>query len=396
VNGGSGLLVTRTAAQVLSDIGAASSSSLSGYLPLTGGTLTGALNGTTATFSGNLYAAGNVGIGTTSTRAKLSIISGTDNTGAFFPATNALIVGANTAISSNSPNLAISSNSTAGIDVGASVGFGGLFLTSGDLRDVGFGMIKGAKESATLGSADGYLSFSTYGAGGMVEKLRIASTGNATFSGNVNITNSTASIIQNGTGGGAWTKLQNNGTDDWVYGTRVGDATNNYNIYNIGTSNIVLSINKSTNAITFSSLAGTGSRMVVASSTGVLSATTAEPVGVPAGSDGQLVSYYDGGVPIAIGRLNMNNATGYVTPTTGTSINLLRNGLTIINPAGTLAALTLVLPSSPAEGEAVRYTITQSVSSLSYSGGTVVAAPALISGRTEINHVYRGATSSWY
>jgi len=47
----SGTLKSRTAAQVLSDIGAAASSSLSNYLLLTGGTLTGALGGTTASFS---------------------------------------------------------------------------------------------------------------------------------------------------------------------------------------------------------------------------------------------------------------------------------------------------------------------------------------------------------
>ena len=51
VNGGSGLLVTRTAAQVLTDIGAMASGS---YLPLAGGTLTGTLNGTSGVFSSTL------------------------------------------------------------------------------------------------------------------------------------------------------------------------------------------------------------------------------------------------------------------------------------------------------------------------------------------------------
>jgi hypothetical protein len=121
---------------------------------------------------------GNVGIGTSSPRAKFSVISGTDNTGAFFPATNALIVGSDNSLASNSPNLAISSNSPAGIDVGASIGFGGLFLSPGDLRDLGFGMIKGAKETADAGNAQGYLAFGTYGSGGMAERMRITSAGN--------------------------------------------------------------------------------------------------------------------------------------------------------------------------------------------------------------------------
>jgi len=50
----SGTIKTRTAAQVRSDIGAAASSDLSNYLPLSGGTLTGALSGTSANFSSTI------------------------------------------------------------------------------------------------------------------------------------------------------------------------------------------------------------------------------------------------------------------------------------------------------------------------------------------------------
>jgi len=154
----------------------------------------------------------NVGIGTSSPRAKFSVISGTDNTGAFFPATNALIVGANNSLTSNSPNLAISSNSTAGIDVGASIGFGGLFLSPGDLRDLGFGMIKGAKETADAGNAQGYLAFGTYGSGGMAERMRITSGGDVQIGTSANVSAFGRTLTING----AITRgllLQNNGTD---------------------------------------------------------------------------------------------------------------------------------------------------------------------------------------
>ena len=50
----SGTLKTRTAAQVLSDIGAASSSSLANYLPLAGGTMTGAISSTLKNSTGGL------------------------------------------------------------------------------------------------------------------------------------------------------------------------------------------------------------------------------------------------------------------------------------------------------------------------------------------------------
>jgi len=125
-----------------------------------------------------LGANGNVGIGTASPKAQLSVVSGTDNNGAFFPATNAAIVGADNTIASLSANLTISSNSTAGPNVGANIGLGGRWLDAGDPRDLEFATIKGAKENSTPGDGSGYLAFGTYGTGGMVEKMRIASSGN--------------------------------------------------------------------------------------------------------------------------------------------------------------------------------------------------------------------------
>jgi hypothetical protein len=89
---------------------------------------------------------GNVSIGTASPRSQFSVVSGTDNSGTFFPATNALIVGADNSLTSLSSNLAISSNSAAGADVGASIGFGGLWLGSGDTRDLEFCTIKGQRK----------------------------------------------------------------------------------------------------------------------------------------------------------------------------------------------------------------------------------------------------------
>lgn len=53
VGNGTGAVSLKTPAQVLSDIGAAAASDLGGYLPLSGGTLTGALSGTAATMTNN-------------------------------------------------------------------------------------------------------------------------------------------------------------------------------------------------------------------------------------------------------------------------------------------------------------------------------------------------------
>ena len=63
VGNGTNAVSLKTPAQVLSDIGAAAASDLGDYLPLSGGTLTGALNGTNGQFSGWVQAAGTLGFG---------------------------------------------------------------------------------------------------------------------------------------------------------------------------------------------------------------------------------------------------------------------------------------------------------------------------------------------
>ena len=77
--------------------------------------------------------------------------------------------------------------------------------------------------------------------------------------------------------------LQYGGTDDWAFGENTGEATRNFNIYNFNRTAIEFSINRASGALTLSSLAGTGSRMVIANASGVLS-TQAIPTGTITGS----------------------------------------------------------------------------------------------------------------
>jgi hypothetical protein len=118
--------------------------------------------------------------------------------------------------------------------------------------------------------------------------------------------------------------------------------------------------------------------------------------GIPTGSDGNIVGYYDGGIPISIGRLNVANAYDYFTPATGATVTLVNNHENIINPSGALAALTLALPSSPADGDVVNLTITQAVTTISYSGGTVVGGLTSATTGAQYHLTYRTASTTWY
>ena len=136
-------------------------------------TLTGTL--TTAAIS----ASGNVGIGATSPLAKnhtlgagtAVVASGSDG------AAEAIIEGANIAMTSSYGNLNVISNTAQAADTGGQIAFAGKSTDSSNVYAT-WGVIKGAKENATSANIASYLAFSTRANGaGNTEKLRITSAG---------------------------------------------------------------------------------------------------------------------------------------------------------------------------------------------------------------------------
>jgi lysophospholipase L1-like esterase len=84
------------------------------------------------------------------------------------------------------------------------------------------------------------------------------------------------------------------------------------------------------------------------------------------------------------------------TPATGGTVTLVNGQYNIINPAGALATLTVNLPSTPANNDAVHIKYTQAITSVTYGNGTVVdgiTAPTA-GGLTIL--VYDSGTTSWY
>jgi hypothetical protein len=80
--------------------------------------------------------------------------------------------------------------------------------------------------------------------------------GSGTFSGNLTLSNGSLTI--NKSNGNAQLYFLNNGSGDWDLGTQVGDATQNFSLYNRGTSTQAFYINKSNNSTFFySTITGT-------------------------------------------------------------------------------------------------------------------------------------------
>jgi hypothetical protein len=84
------------------------------------------------------------------------------------------------------------------------------------------------------------------------------------------------------------------------------------------------------------------------------------------------------------------------TPTTGGTVTLTNNQYNIINPAGALLALTVTLPSSPTNNDCVFIKFTQNVTTVTYSGGTVVDGITAPTAGGLIVLVYDSGTTSWY
>lgn len=105
---------------------------------------------------------------------------------------------------------------------------------------------------------------------------------------------------------------------------------------------------------------------------------------------------------IGSGSTPVNQQIAYVpahtsfTPATGSTITLLDNQLNIINPSGSLSTLTLTLPSSPANNDVIYIKYTQAISSITYSGGTIVGVPASSTAGSLNILTYDSATGYWY
>lgn len=139
------------------------------------------------------------------------------------------------------------------------------------------------------------------------------------------------------------------------------------------------------------------------SSTGLITLQTQASAGtynwnwpITVGTAGQALTSQGGGSTAMTWASSISKPHTIFTPTTGGTVTLVNNQYNIINPAGALLALTVTLPSTPANNDCVYIKFTQNVTTVTYSGGTVVdgiTAPTA-GGLTVLT--YDAGTTSWY
>lgn len=91
-----------------------------------------------------------------------------------------------------------------------------------------------------------------------------------------------------------------------------------------------------------------------------------------------------------------NYAHTIFTPSTGGTVNLVNRQYNIINPAGALLALTVNLPSSPANNDVVYIKYAQAITTVTYGNGTVVDGITAPTAGGLVVLTYDSGTTSWY
>lgn len=87
----------------------------------------------------------------------------------------------------------------------------------------------------------------------------------------------------------------------------------------------------------------------------------------------------------------------YVTPLTGATVNVAAGQTRIIiDPAGTLAALTLNFPPTPSDGQLLYITSSQIVTTLTVTGATLVGALAALAAAAGLRYVYSLTANKWF
>lgn len=88
----------------------------------------------------------------------------------------------------------------------------------------------------------------------------------------------------------------------------------------------------------------------------------------------------------------------YVTPTTGTTVTVTtaRNVKLLIDPAGSLLALTIALNGSPQDGDIVQLGSSQAITTLTVTGGTIVGTLTALGVASFATFLYNTTSAKWF
>ena len=88
----------------------------------------------------------------------------------------------------------------------------------------------------------------------------------------------------------------------------------------------------------------------------------------------------------------------YAAPETGATVTVNNTGHVrlILNPAGSLLALTVTLPGSPSDGDMIELGCSQVVTTLTMNGGTIVGGLTSFAVGGFASYAYSSTGASWF
>lgn len=95
------------------------------------------------------------------------------------------------------------------------------------------------------------------------------------------------------------------------------------------------------------------------------------------------------------GAGNPSYSVQYSTPATGATVTGDGSRIIIINPAGTIATLTVVLPASPTEGQECILASSQIVTALTITG-TITGTLTTLAAGGFARFVYSATAAKWF
>lgn len=113
------------------------------------------------------------------------------------------------------------------------------------------------------------------------------------------------------------------------------------------------------------------------------------------GSTSQVLTV-SGGIPSWATPTTTNTwALTYFTPTTGSTIVAVA-GTNVVEPAGSLDALTVTLPTTPANGTICTFSFVTAITTLTFSGGTLANNITSTAAGGTVAFIYRTSNTKWY
>lgn len=104
------------------------------------------------------------------------------------------------------------------------------------------------------------------------------------------------------------------------------------------------------------------------------------------------------GATLSTSTWNAAQTVQYATPTVGATVTASAgaNVILLINPAGTIATLTVALNGSPVDGDQLTIGASQIVGALTVSGGTLIGTLTSLAVAGFARYIYNATAAVWF